>query len=89
MHLEQRSKSTVDTAGGRIWELDASQFELRNPAWQYTLSGALSKVAAGLGIAPGAARVKAELCKLSMSSEGAFLDQCEVYVPGMGYECRC
>ncbi|KAL9119223.1 MAG: hypothetical protein Q9187_004226, partial [Circinaria calcarea] len=43
-----------------------------------TLSVALSKVAAGLGIAPGAARVRAELCKLSMSGEGAFLDQWKV-----------
>ena len=76
----QESETTVDTSVVKMWEFDPSMFELRNPAWQQTLIGALSKIANDLGIAAGVAGIRAELCKLSLYGEGAGVERCTEYV---------
>ena len=59
----------------RMIELNPAQFELRNPAWQLELDKAFVSVATDLGIAAGAASIRAELCKLMLHEEGAGCEQ--------------
>ena len=69
------SETIVDTHVRKTLELNPSQFELKNPAWQQTLETAVAEVANGLGLAYGAASVRADLYKLLLYEEGAFFDR--------------
>ena len=74
------SETVVDTKIRKTLELNPSQFELQNPAWQQTLNDVVAQVANGLGIAVGAASVRAELYKLLLYEEGAFFDRHREFV---------
>ncbi|MCJ1286576.1 hypothetical protein MMC26_005922 [Xylographa opegraphella] len=67
------SETIVDTTVRRTWELNPSQFRLRNPAWSETVDGILVKAAADLGIE--AKSMHAELCKLLLYEEGAVFEK--------------
>ncbi|MCJ1286588.1 hypothetical protein MMC26_005934 [Xylographa opegraphella] len=64
-------KDSVETYQGNIWELSSSSFEMRNPAWELTLNAAMVKAADSLGIAFGAARMRAEHCRLRLYGRGS------------------
>ena len=78
--VEQENPTAVDTPVVKMWEFDPSLLELRNPAWQQTLTGALTKVANDLGIAAGIGGIRAELCKLSLYGDGAGMELPTEYV---------
>src|SRR5205085_12506450 len=46
-----RGESTiVDTVVRRVWQLDRSQFELRNPAWSAAVADVVNAIKGDLGI---------------------------------------
>lgn len=57
-----------------IWDVPASMFELRNPAWNGFLKGVVKDVAKGLGVDAMGNAVSARLCKMSMFEEGAMVE---------------
>ncbi|MCJ1432049.1 hypothetical protein MMC27_001405 [Xylographa pallens] len=67
------SETLIDTAVRRTWELNPSQFHLRNPAWTGTVDGILTKAAADLGIEANS--IHADLYKLLLYEEGAFFER--------------
>ncbi|KAJ9137727.1 2OG-Fe(II) oxygenase [Pleurostoma richardsiae] len=62
------SQTVVDTSVRNTWELDPSQFELANPAWESCFSKILQHAADGLGLLD----VTASLHKLLLYEEGSF-----------------
>lgn len=58
----------------QTWELEPSQFKLRNPAWSSTLNQIVGKVAQDLGVIDGAASIRPELHRLLLYEPGAFCD---------------
>ena len=75
--LGKGTKTFVDTTVRKTWELNPSQFQLRNPSWQSTLQDAVGKVAKELGVLEGAESIQAELHKLLLYEPGAFFDNIE------------
>ena len=57
-----------------IWEVPASMFALRNPAWDGLLKGIVKNVAKGLGVDAMGNAVSAQLSKVSMVEEGAMVE---------------
>ena len=74
------SETVIDLQVRKTLELNPSQFELQNPAWQQTLNDVVTQVADALGIALGAASMRAELYKLLLYEEGAFFDRHREFV---------
>lgn len=69
------SKTIVDTTVRKTWELDPSQFELRNPAWQSCVKDAIQSVGKELGIVGGMSSISAQLYKMLLYEKGAFFDR--------------
>lgn len=65
------SETIVDTSIRRTWELNADQFELRNPEWQQYLDGIIAKVSKDLGVSSGTGGLRAELYKMLLYEKGA------------------
>ncbi|KAI9706510.1 MAG: hypothetical protein M1836_003516 [Candelina mexicana] len=63
------SDTIVDTSVRKTQEIDAHQFELRNPAWQKYLQDIINDVAKDLGVGPSG--VRAEPYKLLLYEKGA------------------
>lgn len=78
-------ETLVDTSVRRSWELDPSQFSLRNPEWTPMMKSILSSVCNGLQLSSGSEDVTAELYKLLLYEEGAFFKphQDSEKTPGM------
>lgn len=64
----------VDTKVRRTWELDTSQFSLRNPQWQETLLSVVAMASKELGFVGRSKLPQADLYKLLLYEEGAFFD---------------
>jgi hypothetical protein len=62
------SETIVDTSVRNTWELDASQFEFRNPAWSRVLDKCIAQVGLSLGIS---SPITAELYKMLIYEKGA------------------
>lgn len=79
------TETIVDTAVRKSWELDPSQFSLRNPRWEQMTTKILGQVYEGLGLTCGLENVSAELYKLLLYEEGAFFKphRDSEKVPGM------
>ncbi|KAI9771775.1 MAG: hypothetical protein M1835_006386 [Candelina submexicana] len=63
------SDTIVDTSVRKTQEIDAHQYELRNPAWQKYLQDIIDNVAKDLGVGPSG--VRAEPYKLLLYEKGA------------------
>ena len=74
------SETYVDPTVRKTWELNSNQFELRNPAWTFTLQQVVEKVAKELGVIDGASNIRAELHKLLLYEPGAFFEKHREYV---------
>ena len=59
----------VDTEVRRVWQLEPSQFDLRNAAWSEAMAGVVDAVKRDLGIH---GKVTAELYKLLVYEKGSF-----------------
>ena len=72
----------VDTDVRRVWQLEPTQFTLRNDAWSEALAGVLDAVKRDLGIH---GKVSAELYKLLVYEKGSFFKphRDSEKVPGM------
>lgn len=68
----KESQTLVDTSVRKCWELDATQYELRNPKWQHQLRSILTNAAEGLGVFAPPGNIRAERYKLLIYEEGAF-----------------
>ena len=77
------SETYVDPTVRKTWELNPNQFELRNPAWTFTLQHVVEKVAKELGVIDGASNIRAELHKLLLYEPGAFFEKHREYVPSL------
>jgi hypothetical protein len=64
-------ETLVDTSVRKTWELNADQFELRNPAWTAFLKRLVKKVADGLGVIAGPDAIEPKPYKLLVYEEGA------------------
>jgi hypothetical protein len=64
-------ETLVDENVRKTWELSASDFELRNLAWQAFLESIVAKVSAGLGVDATGKGVSAELYKMLLYDKGA------------------
>ena len=70
----------VDPAVRRTKELNAEQFELKNPKWENALKAVVSRVATELGVPGGAAGVKAVPYKMLLYEKGAMFKEHREYV---------
>ena len=68
------SETYVDSTVRKTWELNPSQFEIRNPAWKETVDNAIGHVAEQLGVIDASKGIRAELHKMLLYEEGAFFD---------------
>ncbi|KAL9119935.1 MAG: hypothetical protein Q9187_003512 [Circinaria calcarea] len=68
-------KTVVDTTVRRTWELNPSQFEIRNPAWQDCVKNAVQSVGKELGIVGGMSSISAQLYKMLLYEKGAFFER--------------
>lgn len=74
-HCEQapygRGEDTlVDTEVRKVWQLDASQIQIRNPRWSEVLADLVVQITRQLGL--GKSRVTAELYKFLIYEAGSF-----------------
>lgn len=76
------SDTIVDRAVRETKELDADQFELKNPEWQKALEAVVGRAATELGVPGGAVGVKAVLYKLLLYGEGAMFKEHREYDSG-------
>ncbi len=67
----QGGELVVDAAVRKTSELNASEFELRNPAWQVLLKELVDEVALGLGVSTSADAIEPKLHKLLVYDKGA------------------
>ena len=65
-------ETLVEAAVSSSWELDSSEFQLSNLAWQPFVQNTVTEVYGKLGLSYGRENVKAELYKLLIYEEGAF-----------------
>jgi hypothetical protein len=72
--------TVVDPSVRKTRELDAEQFELRNPEWDKALEVIVCKVATELDVPGGAAGVKAVLYKMLLYGKGAMFKEHREYV---------
>ncbi len=79
------TETIVDTTVRKSWQLDPSQFSLRNPQWIPIVGKILSEVCEALYVQAGLGNVHAELYKLLLYEEGAFFKphQNSEKAPGM------
>src|SRR5271156_641312 len=79
------AETLVDTSVRRSWELNPSEFSLRNPEWTRTMKSILSSVYNMLQLSGGLENMTAELYKLLVYEEGAFFKphQDSEKTPGM------
>ena len=66
------SETIVDTSIRKSWQLDPSQFSIRNPDWDQMLDNIVHDVYEGLSLDVGMNNVSVELYKLLLYEEGAF-----------------
>ncbi|KAJ0419520.1 hypothetical protein BJY00DRAFT_313909 [Aspergillus carlsbadensis] len=66
------SETLIDESVRKTSELDASQFSLRNPTWEFQLNAILSRIIPALGVDASPREVEADLYKLLLYEEGAF-----------------
>lgn len=64
-------ETLVDSSVRKTWELSASDFQIRNSAWQPFLQSIVAKVSAGLGVDATDQGVSADLYKTLLYDEGA------------------
>lgn len=64
-------ETVVDRSIRNTWEIKASEFDLRNPAWQPFFNQITKKAVEGLGVDPEVT-VEAQSYKLLLYEEGAF-----------------
>ena len=65
----------MDIAVRNTWELNSSQFELRNPDWISFVNGLKGDIGKGLGIANGTLAMDLQPYKLLLYEEGAFFNK--------------
>lgn len=66
------SKTLVDTCIRKSWELDTSQFTIRNPLWDQSIRDLVTVVYKELALTCGAQNITAQLYKLLLYEQGAF-----------------
>ncbi|KAL9622654.1 MAG: hypothetical protein Q9160_002964 [Pyrenula sp. 1 TL-2023] len=66
------SDTVLDTSIRKSWQLDPSQFSIRNARWNGMIRRLLDQAHDGLSLACGAANISAELYKLLLYEKGAF-----------------
>ena len=71
----QNTETVADAPRKYIWELNLSQFELRNPEWLLFVNGLKARIGNGLGIANGTKSMELQPYKLLLYEEGAFSNQ--------------
>lgn len=64
----KRDETFTDTTLRKIWEIDSSKVQFRNPAWQNHLAKLVADSTSTLGID---FPIRAEICKLILYEEGA------------------
>jgi hypothetical protein len=79
------TETCVDENVRRSWELNADQFELRNPAWAPAIAALLPIVCERLRLPPRSQGLRADLYKLLLYEDGAFFraHQDSEKTPGM------
>ncbi|KAK5257071.1 hypothetical protein LTR16_001675 [Cryomyces antarcticus] len=73
------NETLVDVTVRKTWELNADQFQLRNPAWSKFLQKILDNTAEALGV--HVSGLRAELYKLLLYEEGAMFKLHQEQVP--------
>ena len=78
-------QTLVDQTVRKSWELNPTQFQQRNPAWQDAIQNIVSTVYESLDLMCGSSNVRAELYKLLLYERGAFFrkHQDSEKAPGM------
>jgi len=66
------AETLVDTTVRKSWQLEPSQFQIRNPQWNATVNKILGQVYTSLGLSGGVQKLSAQLYKLLLYEEGAF-----------------
>lgn len=69
------SETIVNTAVRQTWELNADQFELRNPQWNMALKEIIDRVAADLDVPNGATGIKAIPYKMLLYEKGSMFKE--------------
>ena len=72
--VNSEAGSTPPTPRPNSWDVPASMFELRNPAWDGFLMETVKGVAKGLGVDAMGNAVSARLCTMSLFEEGAMVE---------------
>jgi hypothetical protein len=72
--------TVVDPAVRKTRELNAEQFELRNPLWGKVLEAVVCEVATELDVPGGAAGIRAVLYKMLLYGEGSMFKEHREYV---------
>jgi hypothetical protein len=75
------SDTIIDPAVRETKELNADQFELKNPEWLKALEAVVGRAATELGVSGQAAGVKAVLYKLLLYGKGAMFKEHREYDP--------
>ncbi|KAL2410408.1 hypothetical protein ABEF95_000804 [Exophiala dermatitidis] len=65
-------ETLVDTSVRKSWQLEPTQFSIRNPEWNNAINRILNDVYEGLSLNCGRGNVSADLYKLLLYEEGAF-----------------
>jgi hypothetical protein len=78
--LGEGEVTVVDPTIRKTIELNAEQFELRNPKWGKAIKAIVCKVATELDVPGGAASIRAVLHKMLLSGEGTTLKDHREYV---------
>jgi hypothetical protein len=78
--LGEGEATVVDPTVRKTIELNAEQFELRNPKWGKAIRAIVCKVATELDVPGGAASIRAVLHKMLLSGEGTTLEEHREYV---------
>ncbi|KAH9934631.1 uncharacterized protein B0H18DRAFT_1180741 [Fomitopsis serialis] len=71
----QGERTVVNTAVRDTWEMDASQVQFHNPAWQGYLQGVVKDVCAELGVNMAVSQPRCELYKLLLYETGSHTEK--------------
>jgi len=74
------SDTIVDTGVRQTWELNADQFELRNPQWNTMLEEVIRRVAAELAVPGGASGIRAMPYKMLLYETGSMFKEHREFV---------
>jgi hypothetical protein len=82
------TETVVDTSVRNTWQLDANQFELKNPKWKTSVNKAVKAIIERFGIVHHQSTVKAEIYKALLYEKGAFFKPHSEYVAFLSLSCR-